>query len=180
MNEELLPVTVVVSRTAKPGREKDYEAFLQGVTAASRRFPGHLGANVLHAAGSRDYTIVFRFDTVAHLQAWEESEERAAWLAKVDDLCELESRHVDKLTGMETWFQLPGRTVKPPPKHKMAVVSWVAAFPIVQVMSTLVVPRLDFLPPLGRGVVMSVTMVLLMTYVVMPRLTKLLARWLYP
>jgi uncharacterized protein len=62
----------------------------------------------------------------------------------------------------------------------MAVMSWMAAFLIVLLMSFFVLPRLDFLPPIGRGVVMSVTMVMLMTYVVMPRLTRAFAGWLYP
>jgi antibiotic biosynthesis monooxygenase (ABM) superfamily enzyme len=35
-------VTVVVTRTPKPGREPDYEEWIRGVAKVSTRFPGHL------------------------------------------------------------------------------------------------------------------------------------------
>ena len=37
------PVTVIVSRDVKPGRESDYHAWMHRVIAAER-FPGNLGA----------------------------------------------------------------------------------------------------------------------------------------
>ena len=37
------PVTVIVSRDVKPGRESDYHAWMHRVIAAAERFPGNLG-----------------------------------------------------------------------------------------------------------------------------------------
>jgi hypothetical protein len=54
-------VTVLYSRRVKPGREPDFEAWARGIVAAARQFPGHLGASVLDAPGSREYHILFSF-----------------------------------------------------------------------------------------------------------------------
>jgi len=177
-----LGVTVVVTRTPKPGREKDYEQYLADVGKVAHGYPGHMGVYIIkpREPGDREYTLVFRYDTVEHLRRWELSDDRAKWVARAEDMCEPDKTHIEKLTGMEAWFALPGRTVRPPPKYKMAVMSWVAVYPIVQIMTNYVYPRLDFMPTLARGVFMTACMSVLMTYLVMPHLSKLFSRWLYP
>lgn len=87
MSDEIanLPVTVVVARTVRAGRETEYEALLSSILKAALKYPAHLGVNVMRPRpGSREYTLVFRFDTVDNLSAWEESTARADWVAKVD------------------------------------------------------------------------------------------------
>src|SRR5215207_10556742 len=76
------PVTVLYSRRVKPGREADFEAWAHGIVAASRQFPGHLGASVLDAPGSREYHILFSFADRKSLRAWLDSDERRRWLAR--------------------------------------------------------------------------------------------------
>jgi hypothetical protein len=49
------PVTVLYSRRVKPGRGVDVRVWAHGIVAASRRFPGHLGAAVLDDPDSRAY-----------------------------------------------------------------------------------------------------------------------------
>jgi uncharacterized protein len=44
----------------------------------------------------------------------------------------------------------------------------------------LLIPRLSFLPLLVRGLPVSILLVLLMTYIIMPWMTRLFARWLFP
>lgn len=174
-------VSVVVARTVKPGREADYEAWLVRAIAAAREYPGHLGADVLRpAAGGRLYLLTFRFDSQAHLDAWESSSIRASLVSSVAALCEadVDIRHH---TGLETWFTLPGaQPAAPPPRWKMALVTWAVAFPLVQGLTTLLGPVLRELPALLRGALVAALMVTSMTWVLMPRVTKALARWLYP
>ncbi|APR88442.1 putative membrane protein [Minicystis rosea] len=174
-------ISVVVQRTARAGKEREYEAWLHGVIGAASAFPGHLGAHVLEPeAGSRRYVLLFRFDTMDRLLAWEQSEERNRWLSKVDELTE-GSGTVQRITGMETWFSIPSKgPVVPPPRWKMAVVSFLVAFPLIQGLNVALVPHLAGLPPLLRGAVVGAVMVLCMTYAAMPLVTRLLVRWLYP
>jgi antibiotic biosynthesis monooxygenase (ABM) superfamily enzyme len=116
---------VLYSRRVKPGREADFEAWAHGIVAASHQFPGHLGASVLDDPGSREYHILFRFTDRASLRAWLDSAERRRRLARVADLVEAD-QGLQQLTGLETWFTLPGAavaTMKPPPRWKMWLVS---------------------------------------------------------
>jgi antibiotic biosynthesis monooxygenase (ABM) superfamily enzyme len=120
------PVTVLHSRRVKPGREADFLAWAHGIVAASRQFPGHLGASVLDAPGSREYHILFTFADRTSLRAWLDSEERRRWLARVSELIEAD-RGLQQLTGLETWFKLPGAnvpTMKPPPAGRCGWSRW--------------------------------------------------------
>jgi antibiotic biosynthesis monooxygenase (ABM) superfamily enzyme len=72
--------------------------------------------------------VVYRFADAETQRAWETSAERAAWLARADELArETGTTHV---SGLETWFALPGRTAPAPPRWKMAVVTFAAIYPL--------------------------------------------------
>lgn len=63
--------TVIIGRKVKPGMEEAYERWQEGVNAAAARYAGHLGAEVSPPTGLQpDWVVVYRFDSVAHLQAW--------------------------------------------------------------------------------------------------------------
>jgi hypothetical protein len=178
------PVTVVVSRRVKPGREQAYEEWVHGVVQVAMGYEGHLGSNVFRPSDPEhpDYVLVFQFNSQANLDRWIQSEDRKAWLAKVEPLVEGPMK-ADVLTGLENWFTLPSHRhapASPPPRHKMAMVTWLAIFPLINVLGAGLAPVLSPLPPLLRSAVMSALMVTLMTYVVMPRLTRLFARFLFP
>jgi antibiotic biosynthesis monooxygenase (ABM) superfamily enzyme len=176
------PVTVLYSRRVKPGREADFEAWARGIVAAARQFPGHLGASVLDAPGSREYHILFSFADRRSLRAWLDSEERRRWLARVGELLEAD-RGLQQLTGLETWFKLPGAnvpTMTPPPRWKMWLVSLIAVYPMVLAFQALVVPRMARLPLPLRALVFPLVLLTLMTFVIMPMVTRALRRWLGP
>ncbi len=175
------PVTAVASRRVKPGREREFEEWVSGILAAANKFPGYLGSEVLRPSDPEDdeYRIIVRFDHESNLHAWENSEERQRWLEKVRPL--LHEEKVDVLTGLETWFTLPSKPGEPaPPRYKMAIVTWLAVFPVVAVIFSLFGQWLNLLPTLLRTVAFTAVMVTLMTYVIMPRMTRLFSFWLYP
>lgn len=175
------PVTAVASRRVKPGREREFEEWISGILEEARKAPGYLGSEVLRPSESDDeYRIVFRFDHASNLHSWENSEERRRWLEKSRPLLR-EQENVHVLTGLETWFTLPSREGEPaPPRYKMAVVTWLAVFPVVMVIFSLFGRWLEMLPTVARTLVFTLVMVTLMTYVIMPRMTRLFSFWLYP
>jgi antibiotic biosynthesis monooxygenase (ABM) superfamily enzyme len=177
------PVTAVASRQVKQGREREFEEWVSGILAAANEFPGYLGSEVLRPSDDpedNEYRIVFRFDHASNLHAWEDSEERHHWLRKSRSLL-YEEEKVHVLTGLETWFTLPSKPGEPaPPRHKMAIVTWLAVFPVVAIIFTLFGQWLNLLPTLVRTLVFTVVMVTLMTYVIMPRMTRVFSFWLYP
>lgn len=176
------PVTVVVSRRARPGRETELEEWLRGVTAAAARFPGHLGATVHRPAppDQTDHVLVFRFATVPDLQRWNASQERARWLAAAEPLTSGAPRG-QVLTGLEGWFTLPGReVVTPPPRWKTALVTAPVIYLLVVGLTLLAGPLLNRFPLLLRTALTTLLLVTLMTWVVMPPVTRVLHRWLFP
>jgi uncharacterized protein len=168
--------TAIFSRKVKPGREAEYERWAHEVTAAAARFPGHLNAMVLkdpHA--EREYHLVFTFTDEDRLRAWLESPERRRWLARLDGIVD-EDWGVQATTGLEAWFELPGS--RPPPRWKMWLVSLLAVYPVVLVFDALVSPHVETWPLPLRAALFPVAILTLMTYVVMPIVTRLIRGWL--
>lgn len=176
------PVTVVISRKVKPGCEEAFEKFTAGITAASMTFEGHLGANIFRPStpGDTEYRIIFKFDRKSNLERWQKSECCRQWLARADSLI-LGQPVVEVITGLETWFTIPlSKPIVPPPRHKMAVVTLAAIFPLIQLVNFAIAPLFKSFPRLLSSFLLTALIVILMTYIVMPRMTKLFARWLYP
>jgi uncharacterized protein len=174
------PVTAVASRRVKSGSEQEFEEWVSGILEAATEFPGYLGSNIVRPSDpDGEFQILFKFDHASNLKRWEESDERHAWLRRVRPLVHEENVRV--LTGLETWFTLPSRPGEPaPPRYKMAVVTWIAVFPLATAIFALTQPLLGGLPTVLRTLVFTLIMVSTMTYVVMPRMTRLFSFWLYP
>lgn len=181
-----LPVTVVVTRKVKPGREKDYEAWLGRLQAEARGLSGYLGVTTQRpgASGPREYVSAIRFATLDSLRAFENSELRTRYLAEVTGMVEADAvwKH---LTGLEFWFTPPPGTVVPQPSRpRMALLMIAVVFGLVLSIGTLVNTAAALLPvalPYPVRLLATITIeVLLMTYWLMPQLTRRLARWIYP
>ena len=176
------PVTVVVTRRVKPGHEAAYEQWLTQLIDEARRMPGYLGTNVQRPgpSGPRQYTSVYRFESVEHLQAFEQSEVRARLVAQVGPHVEADAVW-ERFTGMEFWFSAPpGTSVPQPVRWRMALVMITLVYLLVLVLGRLVAWVLPGAPLQLRLLVTIAIEVCLLTYVIMPRLTPLISRWIYP
>ncbi len=179
------PVTVVITRRVKAGREADYEAWLQRLQADARGLPGYLGVTTQRPApGTHDYVSVLRFRTLDALRAFERSELRAKYLAEVADFVEADAVWKE-LTGLEFWFTPPPGTVVPQPSRpRMALVMIAVVFTLVLVIGSAVNAAFAALPfatpyPLRLLVTIAIE-VALMTWWLMPLITRRLAKWIYP
>jgi antibiotic biosynthesis monooxygenase (ABM) superfamily enzyme len=186
MSTNAEPVTVVITRRVKAGRTADYEAWLQQLQHDARDLPGYLGVTTQRPAPGAplDYVSVLRFDSLASLQAFERSELRARALAQVNDFVEGDAAW-RRLTGLEFWFTPPPGTVVPQPSRaRMALVMISVVFGLVLAIGTLVNAAFGLLPfntPYPLRLLVTITIeVLLMTYWLMPLITRRLARWIYP
>jgi antibiotic biosynthesis monooxygenase (ABM) superfamily enzyme len=173
-------VTVVVTRKVKRSRESDYEDWLRRLLEEAKSMKGYLGATIQKPApGSTEYTSVFRFDTVDNLRKFEESELRSRYLREVVDYVDADAIW-KKFTGLEFWFSPPkGAIIPQPSRFRMALVMIAVIFGLVLSIGQVVGMVAAEVPSYIRLFVTISIEIFLMTYVLMPRITKLLAKWIY-
>jgi uncharacterized protein len=174
---EIDPVTIAVTFKVKPRREGDFEQWAHDITIAASKYPGHLGASWIRSGAT--YHVIYRFADHALFHDWHESAVRASFLERLSPIATLVTD--DHLTGLETWFELPNQPGLPaPPRWKMAIATWIGVFPLLTLLQWMLGSRLANLPLIARVMLLTLIVVVLMTYVVMPRLARVLRRWLYP
>jgi antibiotic biosynthesis monooxygenase (ABM) superfamily enzyme len=177
-------VTVLVTRRIKAGHEAAFERTMGDMISAAASFAGHLGGQLVRPGeeGGGEpglYHVVFAFDSAAHLKAWQDSPVRALGLAAVAQHTEGEQQ-VRQVTGLAHWFAEPkGPPQRPPPRWKVAVVTWLGIFPTVLALFLTVVPLMADWPLVPRTMVVTALVVLIMTWLVAPQLTRLLKPWLH-
>lgn len=173
------PVTVVFTWDVTPGRESSFEEWAHGINTEAAGFPGHLGATWLRAEGMRHrYYTVLTFADEDRLSDWLESPERKVWLDDLNGIATAHRHH--PTTGLETWFSLPGEAVPAPPRWKMALVTFCAVYPLSLLFQAFLTPVTDPLPMPVRALTFPVIVVPLLTYALMPFLSRVLRRYLYP
>jgi antibiotic biosynthesis monooxygenase (ABM) superfamily enzyme len=180
------PVTVVVTRRVRPGREQDYEAWLARFQADARGLPGYLGVTTQRpgSTGTREYVSAIRFATVTDLRSFENGDLRARHLAEVSDLVEADAIW-QRMTGLEFWFTPPAGTVVPQPsRSRMALLLIAVVFALVLSIGSVVNALASTLPvtlPYPARLLVTIAIeVMVMTYWLMPQITRRLATWIYP
>ncbi|MGV8898546.1 MAG: antibiotic biosynthesis monooxygenase [Burkholderiaceae bacterium] len=178
-------VTVLIARRVKVGHESAFEQASKDMTAAARAFPGYLGGQLMlpDAETGSDmpnlYHVVFAFDSEEHQQGWQRSSARALALAAVEP--HIEGQTLRQVSGLGHWFAAPiGPKQNPPPRWKVAVITWLGICPTVYLLFLLLGPLLQSWPLLARVMLLTSLVVIVMTWVVAPQLTQLLKPWLYP
>jgi len=181
VNADLQPLTVVVRRRVRPGREAAFEAAMQEFTRFALSFPGNRGIHILRPepGGSREYTVVDRFADLTARQAFKESAEYREWMRRLRELTEGEP-HIEELGGLAGWFTLPDAPrAMPPTRVKMALVTFLGVYPLTSVLPPLFEWLLPGWHPLLVNVIVTALIVAGLTWVVMPFLTHLFAGWLF-
>ncbi|WP_228021468.1 hypothetical protein [Vasconcelosia minhoensis] len=123
--------------------------------------------------------IALQFDSAANLEAWLSSKVRKGWIDRVQPLIQ-EQESVQVLTGLEGWFQLPKQAAPAAPKrYKQAISVWVGVMIVSLFVHPLLAPVMQYLPWLLRVAVSVAITVSLLSYVIMPRLSRRFKSWLF-
>ena len=146
----------------------------------AKEFPGFKGATTL-VPNEGDPNVrynVWRFQDQATLDAWRNSPERVKLIEEVGNYA---SQYYAEATGLETWFSLPNvGAIVAPPKWKMAIATIFGAY-VVNFLEHLAFSQyFDPLPLVEGSLLYIIILVALLTYVVMPSMSRLLRTWLYP
>ena len=173
------PVSLVIRRRIRPGKEAEYEALLAEGIALLARMPGHRGTGIVRpAAGDREYTLMARFDDVDSAAAWEHSSQRQEWLGRMEAVVD-EHVSFERQPGLDFWFTPPAApTLRQPPRWKMALLTLGVLYPVSLGLNWLLGPHIGHWPLPPRVLVQSALVVTLMTYLFMPLATRAAAGWL--
>jgi len=175
------PVHVLTQRTVRPGLEEKFEEELHDFIQSSLHAEGQLGVHVIRPvleSGSREYGILRRFRDTASRDRFYGSPLFKVWDESVASLTEGEPKR-QELSGLETWFTLPGqRAMVPPPRWKMALVTVLGVYPASLFVPWLLNPVIGGKPMLVQAFLIAVGIVIMLTWVVMPILARILSPWL--
>jgi antibiotic biosynthesis monooxygenase (ABM) superfamily enzyme len=180
-----LAVTVAITRRADPSRTAEMVAWVNAGSTLAEDFPGFLGTGwVRPDEGSDEWHMLYRFADAEALRNWEESPQRRWWLSSAEGF--VEQTRTERRTGIEGWFDPPierevrpaGSTPAAPPRWKQAVTIWLGFFP-VSLLAAVTLNRLPVdLNVVLRTLISTACLTPVMTYLVLPQVTRLLQPWL--
>ncbi|MEZ3161413.1 antibiotic biosynthesis monooxygenase [Microbacterium sp. BWT-B31] len=193
------PITVAIERRIDPSRTAEATSWMQAGTDLATAFPGFLGSGWVRAGEASDlWYMLYRFRDIPTLETWEQSPQRSRWLdagrAFANEV------RVERRTGIEGWFDAPfalhvesrpgadaattGPIQQPipaaPPRWKQTVTIWLGFFPVNLLGSWALgfVPGFSAWPLVLRVLVTTALFTPIMTYAVLPWVTRMLRPWL--
>jgi uncharacterized protein len=178
------PITLVISEVVAPDRIPEYEAWTKGINQAAKQFDGFMGVEIIRPRDHTysEYVVIVKFDNYAHSRAWLTSSTYQNWMSQARGLISARS-HQQLPSGLELWFTLPKNAPQKlphPAYYKQVILGVLGVYPLILLANAVLGSLLQGLPSLV-GLLISVTFVsALLTYPVMPWLSKVLSFWLYP
>lgn len=177
-------VTLVIKHRIKAGREADYESWLRRIVSIAGSYPGHLGVDVIRSLsdGLQLFTCVLRFHSTDAMQRWLDSDERRRLVEEAGPML-ADGDQTEVNPHNEFWFTPASQTSNPPPpRWKQACVTFLVICPLTLLIPLLWHPVFRLSPFLAHYVVstalVTVTIVVLVVYLLMPAATRLFAPWL--
>ena len=179
------PVTVSVTRHVDPSLEDQMLAWLRAGSELAERFEGFLGSGwVRPSPESTEWHMLYRFADAADLEVWMTSGQRRWWLDSAQGF--VDEERLERRTGIEGWFDEPSQVdvedlrpaAAPPPRWKQMLAIFIVFLPLSLVMNLL---GARYAPDVWLPLRVLVTVCLmtpLMTYVLLPWITRLLGPWL--
>jgi antibiotic biosynthesis monooxygenase (ABM) superfamily enzyme len=172
-------VHFAVTRQVRPGCEQAFEEALREFARESLGVSGTSGVHLIAPVPGTEgceYGILRSFESEEASRRFYESELFSNWQERVTELVVGEPVR-RRLHGLEAFFRDTKHA--PPPRWKMAVVTWMGVFPSVLLWSSLLPKILNGLPSLVVVAIVNVFVVVTLAWGVMPLFTRIFAGWLH-
>lgn len=176
--------TVVITHRVRGSRHAEYERWLEEIVPLCQSSPGHLDWHIVRPISglTETYTVIIRFDTEESLKTWIASSARHKLIERVQPLL-VGADDFYISSGLDFWFTPAGAKAKVPVRWKQYLVTWSAIYPLALGVPFLVKPAIQSAGVstnyLLTTLAVTAVVVFLMVYVVMPRYTRLVQRWLF-
>jgi antibiotic biosynthesis monooxygenase (ABM) superfamily enzyme len=170
-------VRMVTSYLLKDGAASVHRAVHDDVMTELGNYPGFRQREILEAVPGvqRETVVILTFDDDSSLRSWLESGERRQLLSRLDPYIQ-GTYTTNVLGGFAGWFTFDRSTE--PPRWKQALVVLIALFPITLLIAFVrsrLWPDAPIVPAVFIGNVIGIS---LLTWLVMPPLTRNLSGWL--
>ncbi len=175
-----MPIHVAITRRVRPGCEAEFQRALRDFFQTSFDHGGVLGATMVvppPGSDSREFGILRTFADERERDDFYASPIFKLWEARCAPLTESNSWTYRPLHGLEAWFRSPHQ---PPPRWKMAVATFLGVFPVAMFLGATLGPWIKDWPFVARNAVFNAAVVTVLSWVVMPGVTRLLRGWLQP
>jgi hypothetical protein len=177
-NAHAQPIHVAITRRIKPGREQEFQTALKEFFARSLAESGVHGAAMLvppPGSTSTEYGIIRSFASTAERDAFYASPLYLDWKKQVAPLADGEPE-ARELHGLEAFFR--GNSAGPPPRWKMAIATYLGVVPVIMTLALTLAPLIHSWNFVLYNLVFNACVVALLTWVVMPLITRALHGWL--
>lgn len=173
------PVTLVLTQRVAPRDRDEFIILHRDAVNRLQQFQGFLGSELLPPVEGvqDDLVVVASFASRADLDRWLESDSRREWLAMIDGLIE-GRRTLNVVGGFGGWFPAQSSQPEGPKRWKQAIAVFIALFPTVLIITLVrgaIAPNMNVVLAVFVGNVLGI---LILTYLLMPPLTRLLGSWL--
>ena len=174
-----MPIHIAITRRVRPGCEAEFQEALREFFQTSFGHGGVLGASMLTpppGSESHEFGILRTFRDEVERDTFYASPMFKAWEERARTLTEGEPVY-RQLHGLEAWFRSPHG---PPPRWKMAIATFLGVFPTAMILNLTLGRAIQPWPFLLGSAVFNAAMVALLTWMVMPLVTRALRGWLHP
>ncbi len=179
----MTPITVTITRRVPPERAREAQAWAKSGQHLLSGMPGYLGSGWIRPdPESEDWHMLYRFQDGETLSFWERSDARAWWVASAVGIAE--HARTERRTGIEGWFDSPSEVVvadappPAPPRWKQMVSIFIVFYPLSLTIQAVASPFTGSLPLWIRALITVVVATPLMTYLLLPLVTRVLRPWL--
>lgn len=172
-------VIYTVDVPVRPEALDDFRTVAKEMVGTVGRHPGHIANEVMEPAdqSSPMFSFTMHFASEATLHDWLSSDAHRSFVARIRPLTS-GHYHAQVRSSLAGW--IPAQVGRTPPHYKSAIATYCGLLPSLLTLRW----ALDQLgiqilgPTLALAVTLAVSCTL-MTWIVMPFVTKLLAPWLY-
>lgn len=160
----------MVTRIVSHGRSEDHDRWADELDRALAAAPGHVATVRLEQDGGIVHRVT-RFDSADDLERWERSDIACRLNAEAESFSSGRQQQAD---GPIATVRLPGEASGA--KWKKWLLTWTAVFPVLLALNALV-SLIPGVPPLARLAITSPILTALLTWFILPRVTRWVKPW---
>ena len=177
------PATLRIQLTIPANETQRFEQLAKGMGAAATGVGEATSVDVISLPPQGDNArrlVAVQFQSHAALEQWRASYEAAVWRAGLENVA-VERPALQVRNGVEVWFSSSAtQYAAPPAPWKMALLSILGLYPTLLALNGLLEPLLRSAPEWLNALLSTCILSALITWPIMPLLTKIFHRWLYP